>query len=414
MFRVDESGQIIASNEANLNGAILEPSLWQTPGQEGKTNGIRILSRAAAEGGGDEEAYAPLYPRQKDYAVLSSSLSRSNPGWLLVMCIPQENLMAGHRAQTMPMIVLSIIIGIVSAGLLMCLLTRQIKRITQLAGIMNSEGEELPAANIPLSRHHDEFDEIVLAYNGLIARIKRLIKENYQAQIKQKETELHALQSQMNPHFLYNLLEQIRMRLMLSGNDDVARMILLLSRLLRRSAAWKNDVIPLREEILFLQYYLELQTMRYSGRIAYHIDVPEDMQVLPLPRFTLQPLIENAFVHGFASMSDQGNVWLTAAWEGSDVCLTVSDDATQASAEAARNLQHCLDSGTKPPNSVGILNVHLRMRMYFGDAYGIASVSPYDKQNGTGWVVRLRMPARALNGNKPAKGGNGDVSGSDA
>lgn len=414
VFLVDESGRIIASNEEHLNGAILERALWQTPGQEAKTRGIRILPHAANGEQKTEEPFVPLYPRQKDYTVLSGSLSGSNPSWQLVMCVPRENLMAGHRAQTMPMIYLSIIIGMVSAGLLMGLLTRQIKRITRLAGIMNSEGEELPAANIPLSRHHDEFDEIVLAYNGLIARIKRLIEENYQAQLKQKETELHALQSQMNPHFLYNLLEQIRMRLMLSGNDDVARMILLLSRLLRRSAAWKNDVIPLREEIMFLQYYLELQTMRYNGRIAYHINVPEDMQALPLPRFTLQPLIENAFVHGFASMSDQGNIWLKAEREGDDVYLTVSDDATQASAEAARTLQDDLDTGAKPPNSVGIMNVHLRMKMYFGERYGIVSVSPFDIQNGTGWVVRLRMPAKARDENQIAQGGNGDVPGCDA
>lgn len=204
-----------------------------------------------------------------------------------------------------------------------------------------------------------------------------------------------ALQIQINPHFLYNTLEGISLsaRRLTSGPNDVTRMVTLLSKLLRTALDSSEQVVPLSEEIEHTKLYLEILDLRYGGRIRVEWDVPEDLLALGVLKLSLQPLVENAFYHGIKPTRGEGTIRVASRRLEDDLIATVANTGRRISGTALTRIKRSLGGGYElSPEHIGLRNVDQRIRLLFGENYGI-DVTDGDSEFST--IVTVRIPVVA-------------------
>lgn len=208
------------------------------------------------------------------------------------------------------------------------------------------------------------------------------------AELKQKNAELYALQAQINPHFLHNTLEAIRMRALASGNQDVSRMIYLLSSFFRQSQ--KGGIITsVAEEVSFCKQYLELMAFRYRHVFSYDIQMDSSLRECGIIRHVLQPIVENAISHGLDLTNTSGKILISILQDGKDINIQVSDNGKGISAEQLQQINSQLVSeNTRKDASIGLTNVHQRLQCMFGENYGVLVKSIPSK----GTTISIRIP----------------------
>jgi two-component system sensor histidine kinase YesM len=222
------------------------------------------------------------------------------------------------------------------------------------------------------------------------AYIQKLQRE--QLFSRQKEMQLKILSSQINPHFLYNTLETIRMMALGKKEKKIADTIKMLSRILRQSLSAGEKTVPLATELELVENYLAIQKLRFGGRIHYSVDVDGsayDYSILPL---LIQPLVENSFIHGLETKPGSGYVRIAIETAGNCLCFEVSDNGTGMEPERLRHIQADLASAEGPVGGhIGLVNVNRRIKLHYGEAYGLAISSCPE----TGTQVRMVLPAVA-------------------
>lgn len=171
----------------------------------------------------------------------------------------------------------------------------------------------------------DEVGEVAKGFNQMVEAIKILIEENYVIALREKESEMAALQAQINPHFLYNTLDSLYWQTMGSGNDEVAESILALSQLFRMVLGKGEKEVSVRHEIELISYYLQIQKMRLSKRLEYEIVLEKEIEDARMPKLLLQPFVENAIVHGFENVSVPCKLTVTGKREDNYICFQVRD-----------------------------------------------------------------------------------------
>jgi two-component system LytT family sensor kinase len=233
----------------------------------------------------------------------------------------------------------------------------------------------------------------------LISEIKarlQLEKDIHAAKLQVKEAELKSLQAQINPHFLYNTLDSIQWLAVLHGAEDIQRMIHNLSQVLHHSLDRKNLVTTIRDELEQIKNYLMIQRTRYGDKIAYFINVEPEVLDFRLPKLVLQPLVENAILHGLEPKSSPGKVWING-WLSTpeEAVIEVGDDGvgidrdreellvSQFSSTAADADQDSLSH-----HKLGLLNVHRRLIQFFGERFGVR----IEGNGGGGTIVNFRIP----------------------
>ena len=181
------------------------------------------------------------------------------------------------------------------------------------------------------------------------------------------------LASQINPHFLFNALESIRMKAHLRGDSEISVVVRNLGRLMRRSLDVGSKKISLQNELEMVRCYLEIQQFRYGDRISFNLDIDPSAQNLEVPPLIIQPLIENAVIHGLENKIDNGIIRVTAYIFGGELHVEVLDNG-QGMDEAKVNelVQSLLDSKEDDHNHIGMRNVHLRLQLSYGIQYGLA------------------------------------------
>ena len=243
-------------------------------------------------------------------------------------------------------------------------------------------------------RSHDEIGYLEQSFNSMVTRLDKHIQTAYVYQLETKTAELKALQAQINPHFLFNTLESIRFNALEHQDADTARMIHLLGNLFRWNIQSGGLFVELRQEINYAETFIELQKLRYADAFDFETDVPQKLLGLGVPKFILQPLVENAIKHGQRGVSSGGIISITAreAPEGT-LMIAVEDNGHGMDAEQVRRIREGLDrpeTETDDHYSIGLSNVHQRIRILFGDAYGLDIQSEPEVKT----VVSIRMPAR--------------------
>lgn len=234
-----------------------------------------------------------------------------------------------------------------------------------------SQGET--DVEIPV-RSQDEIGEFTQQINLLLGSIRDLIQRQIHAEVLLKNTEIRALQNQINAHFLYNVLEAIKMMAQIEGQGEIAAAITDLSKLLRYTMGWKRPVVRLEEEIDYIRHYLALVNLRYDGQMHLQVQMPPELRDQAVPKVSLQPIVENAVVHGPPLREDR-TLRLTAEARNCLVVISLQADGPAPTEEdQARmrlSIEGKLEGGSHSGNGIGLHNIQERIHQTFGPQYGL-------------------------------------------
>lgn len=248
---------------------------------------------------------------------------------------------------------------------------------------------------IPYHRERDEVGELAVEFNRMSKRIENLINDVYVAEIQKKELELrqrqaqlHALHSQINPHFLFNALETIRMRSLMKGETQTARTIQNMAKIFRKSILWKSSFVTIREELELIESFLEIQKYRFDSKLDYHIEVDQSLLDIEIPKMAFLPFVENASIHGIENIAGIGYINIQIAQENGQIVFVIVDNGMGMDQEKIRELHHYFEAESAMGDSIGMKNVITRLRIYYGESFNFT----IDSESGGGTRVLLRLP----------------------
>jgi len=237
---------------------------------------------------------------------------------------------------------------------------------------------------------HDEIGEVAKCYNDMVKNIKELIDTKYLLEIKEKESELSALQAQINPHFLYNTLDSIYWKVLMDGNKDTAEMVYSLARIFRLSLNRGKGFTTVEKEIELVEHYLLIQKMRFVEKLEYTISVDESLKDYILPKLVLQPFVENAIVHGIEQEGNGGSVRVIVKREDDKMCFIIEDSGKGMDTEQVKRLFEKPKGDvniSKTPGGYAISNVYDRLCLTFKKNFSLIIESKVDE--GTRVIIRL-------------------------
>jgi two-component system sensor histidine kinase YesM len=356
----NENGKIIKSNSSDLIGGSI------------KENNDILLD----------------YKNDAKYKIFKRDLNinRGMPNWQIINIIPKNSLMAeGEKIQNIGFLVYFLCL-VCSCIIFVMLLDRILGRISRLVIKIKNAGKGR-FQTIDEVGPKDEIGILIKRYNTMSMNLDQLIYENYETKLqlneislKKREAELNALQSQIQPHFLFNTLESIRMKLQRNNSMDAGKMIVNLSKILRRSLDWRGEFVTLGDEMEFVKHYLEIQKFRFRENLNYQIHIPENFLTYSVLKFILQPLVENSIQHGLEKKIEGGMIKISASDISDELTIVVADDGigmNEEELEAVRgkiyNQEHSQDG-----ESIGLKNIHQRLLLHFGADCGLKIYSKVD------------------------------------
>lgn len=248
---------------------------------------------------------------------------------------------------------------------------------------------------------HDEIGHLAHTFDKMVKKTKQLIQNVYQSEIYQKEAELNALQAQINPHFLYNTLQTIDMMAEAEGADAISDACQALSKIFRYSINRGQEFVTLDDELAHIRNYMIIQKLRFGKKVDIEYEIEAQCHKLLIVKLLVQPLVENAIVHGIENSIGMCTVVVRAFIRDEVLCIEVQDDGDGISKEKLHQLNESLEhysekemvhdvSVDEGHRSIGLDNTNARIKLYFGEAYGITLKS----QEGEGTLVELRLPVK--------------------
>ena len=309
-------------------------------------------------------------------------------GWYVVQATPNSEIISNvNRTQIVLFGIIFIILAILLT-ILKIFTNTMISPIRQLMGEMEKIKKENFDIHADDSRE-DEFGELAVNFNHMVKKIKNLIEEDYRKKLVLQDAEYKYLRAQINPHFIYNTLDSINWMAMEAGQRNISKIAVALGRLLRRSISEKKGVIFLGDELESLKDYIVIQKMRYGSRLNADINIPEEYLCCAIPKSTLQPIVENALVHGIDFKPESGHIEISATEEEGVLILCIKDDGIGMSAE---KISQVLDGNAEEESrehaGIGIKNVDKRIKLLFGEEYGIEIKSI----TGIGTDILIKVP----------------------
>ncbi|WP_049827403.1 sensor histidine kinase [Paenibacillus maysiensis] len=304
------------------------------------------------------------------HAVLSQTM-----GWYLIDYMPLSDMMS--PIYTSNRLFYITVVGLLLVGFIGAyLLHSQVQvPILQLVRAFRRLKDGDYAVRLSLKGSH-EFAFLSRQFNLMVGQIQELFEKVYVEKLHVKEARLKQLQSQINPHFFYNCFSFITSMAKLRNHEAVVAMAHNLSKYYRYTTRQERDLVPLSEEIEFVHYYLKIQQMRMP-RLTFSIDVSSQANSLLIPLLVVQPLVENAVLHGIEPQAEDGIIRITTEQIGPYMCLFVDDNGLGLGREAIMSLRLALDKPVEEESGYGLWNVHQRMRLHFGEDAGLDfSLSP--------------------------------------
>ena len=305
----------------------------------------------------------------KKQMVMNSPISAMN-GWQVV-CVMDKNFMDDDYRMSRLQIILLIIVLTIFATIIIWLISNSLYRRIHLLADHFGRVEKGEYTLISEDKKgNDEIGLLFSAMNKMITKIKTLIEDVYKAELKQtqiellkKQSELNALQCQINPHFMFNVLETIRIKSQLKSEFETARIIMFMSKIFRKLLLWNDDMIALGEEIAFIREYLAIQQYRYEDELEAAINLDPDIAQIQIPKMTLQTFVDNACEHGFSDTKGIKVVKVSACREGENIVMKIYDNGKGMSQEFIENIVKCDSMG------IGIKNVIGRLDVYYKGKY---------------------------------------------
>lgn len=306
-------------------------------------------------------------------------------GWKTYSVVAVQDIFpqAAQLRGTIAMIVmLAVFAGLVAVTVLSCSITAPIRELSNAMKQVEQENFDIEIQ----SRRKDEIGHLITSFHYMVGKIRQLICEVYQKKIEQKNAEIRALQAQINPHFLYNTLDSINWMLIERDEQDISDVVISLGEILRYAVGGQNHLVPLGSEARYIESYLFIQKNRLEDRLNYQWELAEDTLDVLVPRLIMQPIVENAVIHGIEPLK-KGGVILMKAWIEKEILLIrVTDNGRGMNQEELEALREKI-SGTDEIENIGMRNIQRRMELTYGQeqAMEIQSVQ------GEGTTITLRM-----------------------
>lgn len=361
-----------------------------------------IMSASSGYQRGVTEAY-PVFQlsdqeRNRDIHAVSIGTASYVRGWKLVGVTQGKRL---SSAMLNMQLFVGMIAGVVTLFSLIFIYIMlrsynyRVKRLSRHMQKVTNEKFDL----IRMDEGNDEIGGLIQNFNIMTARINSLINNVYKLEIQKKNlemeqvrAELNFLQSQMNPHFLFNTLNAILVVCTKNNYSDVTDIIKSLSKLLRRLLAWKEDIVTLEEEILFIEMYLKIEKFRFRDKFAYELDIDPGALQYKIPKMSIQPLVENACKHGIQTIEGGGVVKISASVSDGRLRVSVQDNGKGIEPQKRRELLISMRSESTSANSIGIRNVYRRLELYYNDLVRFN----IDSKPNQGTTVYFEIPVKLL------------------
>ena len=345
-----------------------------------QTENISLIMNAKTDvvtaGKGDDE---------KIYALSHSETT----GWTIVGCMNMSELLKNSRKARS--IYVLVALGLIAVALV---ISSEIARnitfpIQKLRDSMKRvQKGDFSAAEIEVYSDN-EIGSLTRSFNVMTHKIQDLMAQNIQEQEQKRKIELKALQSQINPHFLYNTLDSIIWMAEGKKNEEVVLMTASLARLLRQSISIENELVTIGQEIEYVRSYLTIQKMRYKDKLEFEINVDPRITHAQIIRLVLQPIVENAIYHGLKYKESKGMLKVHGYELGERIIIDITDNGVGMDEET---LKHIYDKHkvNYHSNGVGVYNVQQRLVLYYGKEYGII----YHSEKGKGTTATVVIPKR--------------------
>jgi two-component system sensor histidine kinase YesM len=310
----------------------------------------------------------------------------------LVYKIPYDSITGNQSALLVTLMALSALYLVFVLAFVLYLLRIVVKPLVRLVTItkLYEPGKSLDIGNEPLRA--DEFGILYGAFLKMTKRLDQSFEDNYGMQIKQKEYELSMLHSQITPHLLYNTLDSIYWYALDSGNTDVGEMVKDLSKLLRIGLSKGRTMITIGEELEHVQAYSRLQMKRYPDTFEVEWDIDEKLLEYTTPKVIMQPLVENAIFHGVSTMDGEGVLRICIRRGDGDELLLIVEDNGFLPVDMERLA--AIVRGDASDKGYGIRNVHQRVQLHYGEAYGLR----YEAREGGGLRAVIHLPLNLIDG----------------
>ncbi len=337
--------------------------------------------------------------KKENVHTVSIGTARYVKGWKLIGITPGTRVTKAMRDMQISIGVLAVIITLFTSVFIYIMLRSynyRVKRLSRHMQKVTNEKFDL----IRIDEGHDEIGGLIQNFNIMTTRINSLINNVYKLEIQKKSlemervrAELNFLQSQMNPHFLFNTLNAILVVCTKYDYSEVTDIIKSLSKLLRRLLSWKEDLVPLQEEILFTEMYLKIEKFRFRDKFQYRFDIDENVLHYKIPKMSIQPLVENSCKHGIQAVDEAGIITVSATIVDGRLRIAVSDNGKGIEPGKLRDMILSVRSENVSGNSIGIRNVYRRLELYYDDLVRFDIVSQLDK----GTEVSFEIPIKQLN-----------------
>lgn len=326
----------------------------------------------------------------RPYVMVSAKEEDIN--WHVITLIPEAVYAADALAVSIS-ILKTAVLALLVAILITTLLSRAISRpLEELAAVMGQLGLQNLNQRVTV-RGADEIAQLGENFNNLMEKLETSIHNEYIMDLRQKDATIRALQAQLTPHFLYNVLQSMGSIALLHHVPEINTMATALGNSLRYTIKGGDTLATVREEIEHVKNYLAIQKIRYGERLNYLIDIPEYIMDNLLPRVSLQPMVENAIVHGFEQRQEPGNISIRGWVEGTRLVIEVSDDGQGITAERLTEIMKSLENEVGTSNNhaggIGISNLNARMKLLYKQ-YGELKI---ESDLGIGTVVRIEVSA---------------------
>ncbi len=308
--------------------------------------------------------------------------------WRLVSVIPVGSVFSEGQQVLINTAELYLIFVVLACATALFLSGSLAKRLSLVVEKINQNREKnlVPFED---NEDQDEIGQLVDNYNAMVWRINQLMREQTETAEKLKVSEVKALQAQINPHFLYNMLDMINWLAQSGKQKEVSLAVQTLSKFYKLTLSKKNITTPIREELRHAELYVKLQNMRHENKISFLVDVPDEIMDFEIPKLILQPIVENSIQHGiFEKDSKKGSIVIMAWLDGQDIVFVISDDGVGIPPEKLPFiLEGIYEDGVG--SNIGIYNTHLRLQLLYGKEYGLH----YESVHGHGTEVHVRLPA---------------------
>lgn len=368
VYLLNKQGQVLASsNESKMTRLGTDEGIPKR-GEETGWNSIQI---------GNENYY--MIRRQTE-----------DVDWQMISLIPyaeyRSQLFLIRVFQYVMIAVIFLLVLLVSASLSRFYVRRLSDLRLQMANIQKGDiNVQLP---IDQENKGDEVDEIYRNFNFMVEEVRRLLQEHYRLGRDVKVSEIKALQSQINPHFLYNTLDLINWMAVDYGASDIESMVYNLSRFYRLSLNKGKSILTIEKELEHVQVYVNIEKVHFEQRIIYEVSVPEEIVDKACLNIILQPFVENAIVHGIAEHPEMEilHIQVIGEVQETDIVFHVKDDGMGMSEKQVRQLE--TEYMNQQSQGYGIRNINFRIKLCFGEEYGVT----YNSEPGKGTVAHIRIP----------------------